>query len=256
MGMMGNPFMMMGNPFMMQGNSGPAAGQYGQAGQGGGFGGGNFGGGFGGGGFGGNPFQNRYANPMAMQDNFNVKLTYEQLQERRKLQREAREEARRLGGAMAGLNFKEGIASVASAEEVGDYFQYALEQKINLARQKSAMLPIMNQPLQGAKVSIYNGAVHAKYPLLGLRLKNTSGQPLTQGPITVYDGQTYAGDTRILDLQPGEERLLSYALDQGTEVLAVDSESPGPELYFKVGEANLAANYKVQPLHARSHGCS
>jgi hypothetical protein len=44
-----------------------------------------------------------------------------------------------------------------------------------------------------------------------------------QGPITVFDGGEYAGDARIDDLQPGSERLLSYALDLDTEV------APGAE---------------------------
>jgi len=67
-------------------------------------------------------------------------------------------------------------------------------------------------------VSIYNPAVQPKHPLLGLRFKNTSGMHLSQGPITVFEGSTYAGDTRVLDVQPGEERLVSYAIDLGTEV--------------------------------------
>jgi hypothetical protein len=54
--------------------------------------------------------------------------------------------------------------------------------------------------------------------LLGLKLKNTSGLHLMQGPITIFEGSNYAGDARILDLQPNEERLISYAIDLGTEV--------------------------------------
>jgi hypothetical protein len=34
----------------------------------------------------------------------------------------------------------------------------------------------------------------------------------------VFEGSVYAGDTRVLDVQPNEERLLSYAIDLGTEV--------------------------------------
>ena len=41
---------------------------------------------------------------------------------------------------------------------------------------------------------------------------------MNQGPITVFEGSVYAGDTRVLDVQPNEERLLSYAIDLGTEV--------------------------------------
>jgi hypothetical protein len=65
-----------------------------------------------------------------------------------------------------------------------------------------------------------------KFPLLGLRLKNTSGLHLMQGPVTVFEGGTYAGDDGIADLQPNEERLLSCAVVLGTEVepeVAADS---------------------------------
>jgi hypothetical protein len=96
---------------------------------------------------------------------------------------------------------------------------------VSLPRQKSALLPIVNKEVEGQRVSIYNQATHPKFPLLGLRFKNTSGLHLMQGPITVFDGSSYAGDSRVLDLQPNEERLLSYAVDLGTEVEAV-SENP------------------------------
>ena len=157
-----------------------------------------------------------------------------------------RARAKRLGAALTGMNFKEGITSVATAEELGDYYQYVIDQKVTLPRQKSAMLPILNQHLDGSKISIFNEDVHAKYPLLGLRLKNTSGQPLTQGPITVFEDGAYAGDTRILDLQPGEERLLSYALDQATEVKVTSTTSPSPDMTFKIGGDNLTADYKLR----------
>ena len=153
----------------------------------------------------------------------NGKLTYEELQQRRQQLRQAKDNAKKIGSAAAALD-PSGVASVANADEVGDYFQYTIGQKVTLPRQKSAMLPIVNQPVEGARVSIYNEAVQAKFPLLGLRFKNTTGQDLMQGPVSVYDGGTYSGDGRIMDLQPDEERLLSYAIDQGVEVKpSVDS---------------------------------
>ncbi len=110
------------------------------------------------------------------------------------------------------------VRTVATASSLGDYFQYVIDRPVDLARQKSAMLPIVNKNVEGKRVSIYNQSVQAKHPLLGLRFKNTTGMPLTQGPITVFEGSVYAGDTRVLDLQPDEERLVSYAIDLGTEV--------------------------------------
>jgi hypothetical protein len=129
---------------------------------------------------------------------------------------------------MLGLNkdmdLQQGVQSAATASQLGDYFQYVLDQPVNLARQKSALLPIVNRTVEGTRVSIYNEHTHAKFPLLGLRFKNTSGLHLMQGPITVFEGSSYAGDSRILDVQPNEERLLSYAVDLGTEVEAVTEQ--------------------------------
>jgi hypothetical protein len=118
------------------------------------------------------------------------------------------------------LDLGASVQSVATASSLGDYYQYVIDRPVDLARQKSALLPIVNKDVEGKRVSIYNSTVQAKHPLLGLRFKNTSGMPLSQGPITVFEGSVYAGDTRVLDLQPDEERLVSYAIDLGTEVSA------------------------------------
>jgi hypothetical protein len=124
--------------------------------------------------------------------------------------------------ATSSMRLDEGVASAAVATELGEYFKYELEQPVSLPRQKSALLPIVNQAVRASKVSIYNEGVHAKFPLLGLRFHNTTGLHLLQGPVTVFEGDTYAGDARITDLQPKETRLISYAVDLGTEVAPED----------------------------------
>jgi len=126
--------------------------------------------------------------------------------------------ARRLGRDLSGRLGTGAVGSAATGGKLGDFFQYAIDHPVSLARQKSALLPIVGKEVEGTRVSIYNPAVQPKHPLLGLRFKNTSGMHLSQGPITVFEGSTYAGDTRVLDVQPNEERLVSYAIDLGTEV--------------------------------------
>jgi len=126
--------------------------------------------------------------------------------------------ARQLERELVGQLGRSAVGSAATGGKLGDFFQYAIDHPVSLARQKSALLPIVGKEVEGTRVSIYNPSVQPKHPLLGLRFKNTSGVHLSQGPITVFEGSTYAGDTRVLDVQPGEERLVSYAIDLGTEV--------------------------------------
>jgi hypothetical protein len=113
---------------------------------------------------------------------------------------------------------EEGVAPMAMAEDKGELFEYRIDQPVTLTKHTSALLPIIGQTLQGQKVSLYNQSVNAKHPLNGYRLKNTSSLHLMQGPITLFDSGTYAGDARIEDLPPGQDRLISYALDLKTEV--------------------------------------
>jgi hypothetical protein len=132
-----------------------------------------------------------------------------------------------VGGKLDNLDLHRGVSSVASATKLGDFFQYAIEHPVTLPRQKSALLPIINKDVEGTRVSIYNESVQAKFPLLGLRFKNTSGAHLMQGPITVFEKNNYAGDAQINDLQPNEETYISYAVDLGTEVNAVPQADNG-----------------------------
>jgi hypothetical protein len=142
-------------------------------------------------------------------------------------------------GARTELELKEtmdlgrSVSTAATAAKLGDFFQYAIDKPVTLPRQKSALLPIVSKDVQASRVSIYNERTQPKFPLLGLRFKNTSGVHMMQGPITVFEGSTYAGDARVLDLQPNEERLVSYAVDLGTEVNPVPSFESGRILMVK-----------------------
>src|SRR5262249_30571933 len=102
----------------------------------------------------------------------------------------------------------------------------------------------------GTRVSIYNARVLPKHPLLGLRFKNTTGEHLVQGPVSVVDG-VYAGDARIADLQPGEERLLSYAIDLGTEVKPFDKVTAGPKMLLRPGKDGVLVDYTER--HTRTY---
>src|SRR5262249_1612094 len=89
-----------------------------------------------------------------------------------------------------------------------------------------------------------------KHPLLGLRFKNTTGLHLMQGPITVFEGASYAGDARVLDLQPKEERLISYAIDLGTEVEPVAKRDPDRITKVKLSKGLLYQTTKVRESKA------
>lgn len=113
----------------------------------------------------------------------------------------------------------------AQVVESGEVFQYELATPVTIARQRSAMLPIINQGVGGRRVSIYNRADGSEHPMRGVELTNSTNLQLLPGPISVYDGSAYAGDAQIGHVSPGEKRLLAYAIDLDVSVSADDQSS-------------------------------
>ncbi|MEX2217005.1 MAG: hypothetical protein WD768_23030 [Phycisphaeraceae bacterium] len=117
------------------------------------------------------------------------------------------------------------VQSVVSGGSVGELFQFTIHHPVNMQRHRAAMLPIVNQAVKAEKISIYNQAQHATHPLNGVYLINDTGMKLPAGPVTVFDGSTYAGDARLDHLAVDEKRLLSYAMDLTVTIDPCNSSS-------------------------------
>jgi hypothetical protein len=79
-----------------------------------------------------------------------------------------------------------------------------------------------------------------------VKLKNSSSLHLMQGPITVFDGGTYAGDAQITDLAPGAEQLVTYAMDLDTEVEALPGPTPVSLVSVKISKGVFFYTSKQQ----------
>ena len=123
--------------------------------------------------------------------------------------------ARQTLNSPAPLRMKEAMASVqssAATAEAGELFQYVIGD-VSLPRQRSAMIPIVTEEINMQRVSIFNAAVQPRHPLHGIRIENSTKVHLMQGPVTVLDEGSYAGDARLNELPSGAKQLISYALD-------------------------------------------
>src|SRR5262245_14933066 len=196
---------------------------------------------------------NRYQNEKAFfVDNNSGRLNWDQMQQRRNADQpakgdsKARQMAQQLGSALTNVD-PDFIERARAADELGQPARYTIDQKVTLPRQQSVMLPILDEEIEADKVSIYNERVHATRPLHGLKIKNNTKQRLMSGPVTVYEGdQPYSGDARLLDLQPNEERYLSYALDTGVEIKPFETVRPGPEMTARMENGRLQVQYKLR----------
>ncbi len=121
-----------------------------------------------------------------------------------------------------------GVEAAATGSEVGDLFEYHIDQPITVPRDRSALIPILQTRMEGERVSIYNEGNRRDRAMGGMLLKNTSPLTLDGGALTVIDGDAYAGEALMERLKPAEQRLISFALDLGTLINVRVKEDRAP----------------------------
>jgi hypothetical protein len=136
-----------------------------------------------------------------------------------------------------------GVEAAATGSEVGDLFEYRIDQPVTVLRDRSALIPILQTRMDGERVSIYNEGARRDRPMGGMLLKNTSPLTLEDGALTVIDGDAYAGEALMERLKPAEQRLISFALDLGTLVNVRVKEDRAPTFLVRVVNGVFQAHY-------------
>jgi hypothetical protein len=136
-----------------------------------------------------------------------------------------------------------GVVAAAEGGEIGDLFEYKIEQPVTVRRDRSALIPILQTRMEGSRVSVYNQSAGRSRPMSGMLLKNTSRLTLEGGALTVIDGDAYAGEALLERLKPEEKRLISFALDLGTLVTVRDASEDSRAFAVRIVNGVLYATH-------------
>jgi archaellum component FlaC len=110
----------------------------------------------------------------------------------------------------------EATTTTAQTRDLGDLFEYKLQDHVTIRKNQSALVPILQARIDAEKVSVWNPSQTAV--LRALWLDNTSELTLDGGSFNVLEGDAFAGEGLMDPIKPGEKRLLSYAADLGVLV--------------------------------------
>jgi len=114
----------------------------------------------------------------------------------------------------------------AESKDLGDYFEYNLKQKITIGKNQSALVPILQSPIEAEKVTIWNE--NTRDIRRALWITNTSGLTLDSGTFNILESDTFAGEGLIETVHPAERRLISYAADPALRVTMEEQSSEKP----------------------------
>ena len=97
---------------------------------------------------------------------------------------------------------------------------FRVPQPVTIAAGESLLVPIVARDVPAKRLSLYQPGTHPRHPLASVRLTNDAGTGLPPGVLTLYERNaatgvvSHVGDARLAPLPAGEERLLSFAVDQ------------------------------------------
>ena len=130
--------------------------------------------------------------------------------------------------------------------ESGELFEYQISLPVTIPRNSSALIPIVNELIEGERISLYNAQRNTRFPYAALRLKNTTGLTLESGPVTILETNTYAGEALLDVLKNDDTRILPFALDQSVAVVVRDNFERKPFWRVRAWQGFLYLDYKEE----------
>ncbi len=138
-----------------------------------------------------------------------------------------------------------GVNTAAEGMEAGDLFEYRVGQPVTVARNRSALIPIVQKEMTGERVSLYDGKSGGERPRNGFFVENTSGLTLEAGPLTVIDGDAYGGEGELERLKPKEKRFIGFGTDLATKVTKKNERTKDPVALVRVKNGRFETIYVV-----------
>ena len=118
-----------------------------------------------------------------------------------------------------------GVEANVETQDIGELFEYRISHPVTIKRNSSALIPILQNSVEGETVSLYNRSAREQNPMSALYLTNNTGLTLESGPVTIIENDTYAGEALTSRIKPNEKRFITYAVDLGCRVRVREDEA-------------------------------
>ncbi|HEX2891024.1 hypothetical protein, partial [Vineibacter terrae] len=145
-------------------------------------------------------------------------------------------------------------AEQVAAQEALTQVSFHFPNPVSVGNGLTLSVPIINGEAPVKRQALFQPETHPRNPLASVRLENNGSTGLPPGVVTIYErngGQVaYVGDARLSALPVGENRLLSYALDQK---VVVETESARTETLVRGSIAQGVLRYEAMQRQAMTY---
>src|SRR5262249_21178132 len=137
-----------------------------------------------------------------------------------------------------------GVEIHIDTQDIGELFEYRISHPVTIKRNSSALIPILQNQVEGESVSLYNQKVREQNPMNALYLHNNTGLTLESGPLTIIENDTYAGEALTGRIKPDEKRFITYAVDLGCRASVKEDEEAQKAFLVEITNGEFRVRYK------------
>lgn len=161
-------------------------------------------------------------------------------------------------GAVSAPRMEASMRAQVLPRDVAGSVRYEIGTPVTIARGATALVPILNQRMEGEDVHLYrpdaSAPLSSQHPWRAGRLVNQGALPLQPGPVAMFAGGAFVGEGLIDRLHPDESAFVPYALDSSAVVreLTEDRHEPVRIVAIARGVAKVedylvhATRYEIQ----------
>ena len=136
------------------------------------------------------------------------------------------------------LKIRDDVIVAATQERAAQMLQFAIKKPVNLASGRSAMLPVLNQPVTIKLLTQFD--LLRQNPVAKLIAKITNGEQhsIVAGPVTVYQDGGFVGDAELFRTDISDEFTLAYGADQPISLVVSADKSENVSKRIRLDDSN------------------
>ncbi len=147
----------------------------------------------------------------------------------------------------------DGMGDSADTQQFDNLFRYDVGYSINVADRSSALVTVVNEPLDGEDILYFDpqSSQAGNNPYRAIRLTNDTGFTIERGPLSIFKDSTFVGQAIGPRIGESEMVFLPYSVDGRFRI--VERQSNGTEGVRLVRIVNSIIYSEVQNIARRTY---
>jgi len=141
------------------------------------------------------------------------------------------------------------FTALVSGTRIGSLFRYDIEKPVTIKDRQSALVSILNKKVPAEDVLLYRMDTAKTSPYRTVRLTNTTGYIIEQGPVSIFKEGSFMGEAVGGQVEAGTSTFIPYSVDARVVVALEDRTAEEGARLLKIYNGKIVCEVKQVATH-------